>query len=153
MTTVKAPTEAEILAVTALMRIEVGDRVFVPAKDLTFEQDMYLMGIATDAGLGPDVIKQADVSKNAQKVIVSAYRSGKMFLLIAAALVEEGKEDVQWTPAVAEEIAHFLSQTKDKDAKAKLNQVMVGLLLSFTLGVDESLATFQRSSAVSEPAR
>jgi len=136
--------------VDPVLRIKIGDRVFLQDQNLSFEQDMYLMSLAVEAGLGPDALKGIDVRKDAQKLVVDAYRSGKMFLIVGTALKEAGTEMQPWSEETAKKNADLFATCTDKVAKQQLQQVMVGLLLGFTLGDEESLANFRKSFAANK---
>jgi hypothetical protein len=114
--------------------IEVAGRRFVPCSETTYEQDMYVMKILRDAGLaqmtdGFDPVKD-DLSEAAQDLIVRAFSSGKLFMLLAATLEEEGHE---WTMADAERNGLFFSRLKKLPDKEALRGSIVGILTGFLI--------------------
>lgn len=101
----------------------------------TFEQEMYIMEAVTEAGIekipaleltGPD--DKPDLEHLARQMLVAAYKSGALFRLLGALVVEKGKE---WSRELAEEQAELFRTTRDPESKAQLQPALVGSVLAF----------------------
>ncbi|MBA3684605.1 MAG: hypothetical protein H0W72_05120 [Planctomycetes bacterium] len=115
----------------AVLRIVIGGRVF-SQQPTTFEQDLFVMDQAEIAGLGsvamdltPD---EKDITAVAKAVVLRAYRSGALFLLLAALLVEEGTE---WSQETAKANAEFFRHISDPADKRALQPALAGAVLAF----------------------
>ncbi len=114
-----------------VLRIVVGGRVFLQ-QPTTFEQDLFVMDQAEIAGLGsvakdltPD---EKDITAVAKAVVLRAYRSGALFLLLAALMVEEGEE---WSQETARANAEFFRRISDPEDKKALQPALAGAVLAF----------------------
>lgn len=127
----QAPTAAE-LPIPEDMVLEVAGRKFRPSTETTFEQDLYIGGMLKEAGLvkmaaGFDMGKD-EVSDVAMDIITTAFKSGKLFEILGAMMIEE---NVPWTIESAQKNAHFFSQIRSTAEKQKLHGVIVGVILAF----------------------
>lgn len=135
--------------------IVVAGRTFRPATNTTFEQDLFIMERVDATGADSLELKgENDLTAFAQKTILDAYRSGKLFELVAGMLVEDGKE---WSPEAAKVNALFFAGLRDKADKEALHESMVAALLSFFLNAVSSFSTSPNSlegaSESGEPSR
>jgi hypothetical protein len=98
----------------------------------SFEQDLYIMEQVTEAGLVQLGGLKLDDSQNlphmAQQMLLQAYKSGALFRLIGALMVEEGTE---WSPEQAAINAEFFRKVRDPDSKRHLQTAMVGAVVAF----------------------
>lgn len=126
-------------------------RTFRLQKDLSAEQDMYNMALVVELGL--DKVDYASLldeddearTQEAKALIAAVYRSGKMFHLLAGALVQDG---VEWEDGVirddkgnviGHENARFFARTKDREFRNAIEAYIVFLLISFfALGTGSS---------------
>jgi len=111
--------------------VVIGGRTFRQAADMTFEQELYVMSVVTDAGLHDietDDKSEAGMTESVMKVITKAYSSGKLMLLLAALLQEDGTD---WSIPMVEANALWFASLKDRESKDTLLQVMTLALLAF----------------------
>lgn len=115
------------------MTLQVEGRTFVQEPP-TFEQELYIMEQVVESGLdtiGPDLQldpDSKDLTPVVKKMLVQAYKSGALFRLMGALLVEEGEE---WSPELAEAQADLFRKTRDPLAKAALQPALVGAIMAF----------------------
>lgn len=124
----------------------VSGRTFAPTKDTTFEQDLFIMDIVTEAGLSEDKFELDSTGKHlsndAANLVLKAYRSGRLFLLLAGILEEQDKP---WTVDAAYDNANFFSKLSSKEDKKAIQAAVVGTVLSFFMAGDGSLRIFPKS--------
>ena len=126
--------------------IVVAGRKFHPAFKTTFEQDFFVIDLVSESGVQKLAIaKDEKLEKIAEEVILTAYRSGNLFRLLAGMVVEEGKK---WTVKSAEDNAIFFSELTDPDDKRGLQDALVGVLLSFFVNAEGFSKTSAKSSGV-----
>jgi hypothetical protein len=129
--------------------IDLGGRYFQPAEVTTARQDGWVMVQVAEAGLDKFAGKKLD-EDIAHEVIVQAFRSGKMFHLLAGMLVEC---DVKWTPAIAEQNAEYLAELTDPASKRAIEDAFVEVLVGFFLSAPISSAPSPSVSTEAAPAR
>ncbi len=117
---------------TQPVEVEVQDRRFRAMHDTTFEQDIYIMGILAESGLQElassfDIAKD-DLSNVSQQVIITAFKHGRLFELVAASMEEVGKP---WTIESARANAVFFSKLTDAKDKLALRSSIVAVILGF----------------------
>lgn len=109
--------------------IVVSGRTFYPATDTTFEQDFFILDRIGETGMERmELTKDSDLAEVSMDIILSAYRSGKLFELLAGMVKEEG---VPWTPEGAIENARFFATLTDQKDKDAIRNSLVGALLGF----------------------
>lgn len=112
--------------------IVLSGRKFHSTKGTTLEQDIYVTDLVHDAGLQVLAEKfqkeNKDIADVAQEVVLTAFRSGKLFRLLGAVLTEEGKE---WGKESAEQNARFFSKLTDQKDKEALRGSIVAVILGF----------------------
>lgn len=140
------PLSAELPDLSAPLTI--AGRLFRPATKTTFRRDLFVMATTKAAGVEAATAGFAvgdDLSKLAESIIVTAFQSGSLFLLLAALLDED---DVEWTEATAHATAQFFADLSDEDDKRALHSSIVGVLMGFFVSGVGSLATSPTSSDV-----
>lgn len=113
--------------------ITVAGRTFYPTQNTTFEQDIYLMSLMTETGIdkiAATVTEEMKLNQVAQKVIAAAYNSGKLFLILAAGMLEAGKK---WNKPESEALAQWLADLDQPEDKAKLHGLIATAVLGFFL--------------------
>lgn len=131
-------------------RLEVGGKVFIPTVNTTFDQDMYLMSLMTNSGiteLSKTFKEDMPLSEAGQKVVAAAYDSGKLFLILGAGMVEEGK---RWSKEDSVKNAQFLANLESAEDKSKLHGIMATVIIGFFLTALASLKTSENSGRRSE---
>lgn len=128
--------------------LTIAGRKFRVTTATTFEQDLFILSHMNESKLseiarGFDPATD-DVSQFAESVIVKAFQTGKIFLLLAGSLVEEG---VEWTVEGAEQTAKFFSTLTDARDKQALHSSIMGILLSFFLKGESSVTISPKSFA------
>lgn len=117
----------------------------------TFEQELYIMQQVMDAGLDQATLtldpSGDDLEPKVKRLILQAYKSGILFKLMAALVVEEGRD---WTPELAEEQARLFASVRDPEDKKQLQPALVGGLLAFFESSVNSGETFLPSSVDDE---
>ena len=132
-------------------KVEVGGRVFIPTANTTFDQDLYLMSLMTETGLARvarSFDKDMILSDVAQEIITVAYNSGKLFLILAGGMVEEGKK---WNKAESVQLAQWFADLSDPDDKAALHGIIATAILGFFLTALSSLRTSENSGQPKSP--
>ena len=136
--------------------IPLGGRYFTATEHTTARQDAWMLVQAGDAGLG-NVGKVDDPTQteaHVQSLTLSAFRSGKMFHLLAGALVEvDGNQPNKWTEAEAEKNAEFFAEMTDAESKATIFNSFVEILLPFFLTALPSLPDSPSASVVAQKKR
>lgn len=119
-------------------------RKFIPVEDTTFEQDLWIMAHVRNAHLIDIRLTEVTAMTDlAEDVLMRAYTSGKLFLILAGILTEEDKV---WSPDEAVKNATFFSQLKDQESKTNLQAAVVGVLARFFLSAAASLGISTSSS-------
>jgi hypothetical protein len=126
--------------VTQVKGIElvVEGRTFVQEPP-TFEQEMYIMQRVMESGfdqpaktLGLDP-ETNDLSRSVKLLIVHAYKSGVLFDLLGALVVEKGTE---WSPESAAANGKLFKNTRDQEAKNQLHPALVAAVTAFFLSAN-----------------
>lgn len=111
---------------------EISGRKFYPIKITTIEHDFWLIKQVREGKL--DNLKQ-EAGEPDPIFAVRAYEdvlsSGKAFLLLGALLIESGKRDEDWTPAMAEANAEFFRSLTAPADKAKMPHLIVTTFFPF----------------------
>ena len=127
------------------------ERTFRPSSKTTFEQDLFLMDIFEESGVGSimDHIRATDMelSEVGMRIIRQAYRSGQLFLLLGGVLVEDGKK---WSEEVAHRNAEYFANLDDPSDKEALHGPVASVVMSFFLNALESSTTSRKSLSRSE---
>lgn len=129
-------------------KVTLDGRTFRPAFQTTFEQDFYLMDRVATAGLDKmvDGLKpDADLEEFSRDLLLKAYRSGKLFEILAGVMIEEDSP-LGWMVEEAEANAEFFRNLSDPDDKVALQGVLVGVILGFFVNADGSLTTSPKPS-------
>jgi hypothetical protein len=133
----------------SMLVVAVAGRRFHVTGETTFEQDIYIMQLLEETGLQSlaqnfDITKD-DVGAISSKVIITAYASGKLFLLLAAVMEEVG---TVWSKEQAVANGEFFSKLKRSEDKEALKGSIVSVILSFFVSGLLSSNNSQRLSAV-----
>jgi hypothetical protein len=98
----------------------------------SFEQEMYIMEQAVEAGLDQASLQltpdEKDLEPAIKHLLIQAYKRGALFKLMAALVTEEHTE---WSPEQADRNALLFQKTRDKDSKDQLRPALVGALIAF----------------------
>lgn len=126
--------------------ITVGDVTYIPAgKIRSAEQDMYFMDLVDQVGLdnlSEDQLWNSNLDKAARSLLLKAYRSGHLWLMLGTAMVEKGAE-TDWTPEVAEEVGEVFRRVTDPKARETLEKNMVVMIMDFFVSALSSSKSFQ----------
>lgn len=127
--------------------VEVGGRKFTAVSDTSFEQDILIMQLLHESGLRQiaekfNIVKD-DLSDVSQEVIIAAFKSGKLFQLLGAVMVEDGKE---WTLESAKANADFFAKLSSREDKSALKGSIVSVILGFFVSGLLALGTSEMSS-------
>ncbi len=138
-------------ALTKDAAVELSGRTFQPYASFSFEQDLYLVNLANEAGLMkfgdavPEV--QENWEKFGEQLVMTAFKSGNLFLLLGGTY-QEG--DNPWSIERSMAQAKFFAGLSDKEDKERLSKAIVSVLFSFfTSGVLASM-TSEKSSQETE---
>ena len=80
-------------------------------------------------------------------MLMSAYRSGKLFEILGGIMVEEG---TKWSPERAMETAQFFADLTAPEDKQAIHGIMVGAVLGFFANGGGFTATSPKSSSLSD---
>lgn len=135
--------------------MELGGRRFKRLEGSTVKHDFWLMSQARSVGLDrikiesrkPEVLEAA-----LGDVIDRCIMSGKALILLAGLLLPEDMSPREWTPAVAEEIAEFLSLLTDPSDKNAIRPLVASMLSGFFMSGLASLQISPASSSETEAA-
>lgn len=113
--------------------VVVAGRTFRACTTTSFRQDLYVMKLVTEAGLKEiaakvDLTNSEALSDSAQEIIIGAYASGKLFELLGAVMMEEGKA---WSEESAKTNAEFFANLTSGDDKNALKGSIVAVILGF----------------------
>lgn len=130
--------EKELIEFLSHTVIVLGGRTFRPSANITFEQDLFFMQQVSKTGLdkvSTDITQVAEMSTeeltdDTQNIIMKAYTSGCLFLMLAGSLTED---EIPWTPEIATTNAVFFSKLTDPKDKKLLMSVMANIILGFLL--------------------
>lgn len=127
--------------------IVIDGRTFRPLTETTYEQDMVIMQLLSDAGLLEYARNfnpiEGKLDKVAEDIVIAAFRSGKIFEILAATLVEENHVWSRNQIIVNGQFFSQLTKRKDKDA---LRGALVGVLFGFFVsGVASSVTSLKFS--------
>lgn len=128
-----------------------NERVFRPSVPTTFEQDLFLMDLLDETGVG-GIVDDIDpmtmeLNEVGMRIIRMAYRSGKLFLLLGAILSEEG---VVFSEDVAHANAEYFAGLTSPVDKERLHGPVASVVLSFFMSALASSETSQKSLSRSE---
>lgn len=135
------------------VEFEVSGRKFRMANDMTFEQEMYVTSLFMSLGLDEqeprDALTKGDraIRASIKDIIIKAYRSGKLFLMVAAVLEEPGV-DLDWSESRVQELAKFFASRRNAEDKKILGEVQSNLLMGFWLSAAASFRTSLNSSSL-----
>lgn len=133
-------------------RVELGGRIFVPAKNTTIEHDFWLMGHIRGAGLDNITVREGEAPDEfVLRLLQETINSSRIFLLLGGLLFPDGLAPEAWTPELAEQTAAFLKKLTAPADKAKIQTQVVSALLGFFQTGLLSLMTFPRSSGAASP--
>lgn len=113
--------------------VTINGRTFVLEDNPSFEQDMYIMDLTDKIGLSSGQIAQLDdanLMQLTEKIVLDAYRSGNMFALLGALMVDQNNRE-NWNPEIAEDTAEIFKRVRDRETREKLERNMVFMLLAF----------------------
>lgn len=132
-----------------------GGRAFARAEDTTVEQDLWIMGTLRRVGLDQLSLEVGETADDfAHRLLSDLAASGKALPLLGALIVPaDGPET--WSEELAASTAAFLATLKAPDDKARVNTLIVSMLLGFFLSGIVSLHEFKRSldeSIATDPA-
>lgn len=115
----------------AEIRFLIEGRTFIQDAP-TFEQELYIMDKATDAGFtdagGLALDAKGNMPLLARQMLMRAYKSGHLYHLMAALLNEEG---VEWSEEEAEKNSAFFRKVKDPESKANLQVALAASVVAF----------------------
>lgn len=129
--------------------ITIAGQVYRPVVDTSFEQDLYAMQLVSEAGLTDlaasfEKDSDKDLETLATRLVLQAFRSGKLFELLAAVI--QGPGPTPWSIEQAQVNAKvFATLTAPEDKKA-LQGSLVGVILGFFVSGVVSLKTSQKYS-------
>lgn len=109
----------------------IGDRTFVMEDNPSPEQDFYIMEKIERMGLfdiQPEQIAGKRMDRETKRVLMEAYRSGQLFNLLGAVMVEKG---VEWSEENGEENAELFRTTRDPEARKFILRNATFVLMSF----------------------
>lgn len=107
----------------------VQGRTFYPSEHTTFAQDMWVLDLADSIEVEKlNKASKKDLEATAQRILMKAYKSRKLFLLVAGLCIEEGKK---WSEENAREWAQVFESAEMPEDKEALQGAMVAVLLSF----------------------
>ncbi len=110
--------------------IVVDGRTFRPAIHTTFEQDLHIMALMGETGAEGALGRYGDapLEQWVTGLLTTLYRSGNVFAMLGAMLVEDG---VDWTPARAHANAELFRRVTDPGAKRAIQASIVAIVLGF----------------------
>jgi len=129
--------------------LTIAGQSYRPVSSTSFEQDLYAMQLVSEAGL-TELAKsfENDSDKNLEQVatrlVLQAFRSGKLFELLAAVL--QGPGPTPWSIEQAQVNAKTFANLTDPKDKAALQGSLVGVILGFFVSGVVSLKISPRSS-------
>lgn len=125
-------------------RMVLSGRTFIAPTKTSFRQDMFVLDLAKGAGVEKlSNATETDLSEAAEELLLRAWKSGKLFLLLAGMIVEEGKE---WTEESAKANAEFFADLTDLPDKEALSGAITGVLISFFVNAEGFSKISQTSS-------
>lgn len=132
--------------------VVIAGRTFIPAKagNTTFDQDLYITAAIEDAGIDKvfTEVQNADqLTQMAKRMIVQAYKSGKLWDVLAGVLIEK---NIPWSHEYAASTARFFSNLTRNEDKEALNETMAGVVVGFFASAANSFTISQKSS-LSDP--
>lgn len=129
-----------------LIEIE-GAGTFRLMERRTIECDIYLSNLLRAAGAEAALIEALSVNEEPDSRIFQAVAaSGKLFDILAGALVPEGVDALDWSPGLARDTAEKLKRVTSEAGKRALLSAVVPLVTGFFLLGLRSLATSRKSS-------
>ena len=125
-----------------------GAGVFRIMSTRTIEADIYLTNLLRAAGAELALTEALRANEAPDSRIFRAVSgSGKLFDILAGALVPEDVDSLAWTPEIARETAAKLKRVTSDNGKRALTLAVVPLVTGFFLNGLHSLVTSPNSSA------
>ena len=135
-----------------------GGRAFLTVQESTVEQDFIFLTLIKQAGIDEVVMAEGeDAGEFARRILEATVKGGKALELLGCLLVPEksipkrrwGHRRIDpgeiWTPELARETAEYIGSLRTREDKAKINSLVLSLLLSFFSTGIVSLWTSQTS--------
>jgi hypothetical protein len=140
-----------------------GGRGFLTVQESSVEQDFIFLSLIKDAGID-EVLREPEEAPEdfARRLLETTVKSGTALRLLGCLLVPEkaipkrrfgrrAEPGEIWTPDMSEETAQFIGQLRDRKDKAKINSLVLSLLISFFSAGIVSLWTSTMSSRETVP--
>lgn len=111
--------------------INVQGRTFRPSQKTSFKQDFYVMERMELAKIDQMVAgftKEGNAEEYAQQLLIAAYKSGKLFEILAGVMVEDG---TKWTEEAALANAEFFEYLEEEEEKEQITQSLAAVVLGF----------------------
>lgn len=121
-----------------------GERAFLTVQDSSVEQDFIFLGLVKDAGIDDVTMTEGEGPEEfARRILEATVKGGRALELLGCLLVPEksipkrrwGHKKVSpgevWTPELAKETAEHIGSLRSREDKAKVNALVLSLLLSF----------------------
>lgn len=119
-------------------RHEIGGRGFLTVREATVAQDFHFLGLVSRAGIDRMSIGQNEEPEDfARRLLEHSVRSGAVLELLGCLLVPEeevkpGQEPGEaWTVEGCKHTARHIGKCKSADDKAKINALVLSLLITF----------------------
>lgn len=111
---------------------KLNGRVYRAIKTSTIEHDFYMIDRIRAAGLDRVTLAEGENAEQlAMRLLEMTIGTGKAFEILGGLLIPVDVQDIDWTPAIAEETAENIKRTTDDAEKAEIRQQLVALLISF----------------------
>ena len=140
-----------------------GGRAFLTVQESSVKQDFIFLSLIKDAGID-EVLREPDEAPEdfARRLLETTVKSGTALQLLGCLLVPEkampkrrfgrrAEPGEIWTVEMGEETAEFIGQLRDRKDKAKINSLVLSLLISFFSTGIVSLWTSTMSSRETVP--
>lgn len=125
----------------------IGGRVFLTMKEGTVLHDLHFRKLVAQSGLSRVFIKPGeDPDHFARRLLDKLIEAGVVLELIGCLLIPLGKRDEDWTPEMGRETALFFGGLKAPTEKAKIDSLIVTVLIDFFANGFASLWTSPTSS-------
>lgn len=112
--------------------IKLNGREYRAIKHSTIEHDFWMMDLIRAAGLDRVILEQDETPQAfAERLLNMVIGTGHAFALLGGLMVPCGNPDIDWTPAMADEIAAHIKLTTDPNEKAEIRNQLVALLIGF----------------------
>lgn len=125
----------------------IGGRIFLAMKEGTVLHDLHFRKLVAQSGLSRVFIRAGeDPDHFARRLLDELVKAGVVLELIGCLLIPVGKRDEDWTPEMAQETAAFFGGLKDPVDKAKVDSLILTVLIDFFANGFASLWTSPTSS-------